>query len=185
MQEVQEHDVCRVCSLDIPNQSTMYRVQAKAFTYGNSHIPALTHCYEAPSTKEHLMAHIFLANGPSFDDIRTGEKILVESARYNGVLTPSGLQEYSQLQRPIACYYSPPVVTIVQDTIGDVGNVRAILVDAAYFYTNTQHSQNTFSKDSVVEYMQRKDYTKADHAYKAFSMECMGQLQKRECPWRT
>jgi hypothetical protein len=185
MQEVQEHDVCRVCSLDIPNEVNMYIVQAKAFIYGNSHIPALTHCYGVPSIKEHLLTHVFLANGPSFDDIRTGEKVLVESAKYNGVLTPSGLQEYSELQRPIACYYSPPMVNIVQDTIG---NVRAILVDAAYFYTNTQHSQNTLvndSKDSVVEYMQRKDYTNANHAYKAFCLECMGQLQKRECPWRT
>jgi hypothetical protein len=182
MQEVQEHDVCRVCSLDIPNESHMFIVQAKTFIYGNSYVPHLTHCYEVPSTKEHLMAHILLANEPSFDDIRTGEKVLVDSAKYNGVLTPSGLQEYSELQRPIACYYSPPMVNIVQDT---KGNVRAILVDAAYFYTNTQHSQNTFGKDSVVDYMQRKDYTNADHAYKAFCLECMEQLHKRECPWRT
>lgn len=183
-ENIQEHDVCRVCALDIPNESNMYIVQAKTFIFGNSYVPRLTHCYEAPSTKESLLTHVFLASAPSYDDIKTGEKVLVESAIYHGVLMPAGLQEYSFLERPIGCYYSPPKVQIVQDTIG---NVRAILVDAAYFYTNTQHSQNSLvkdSKNSVVEYMQRKEYTNAYDAYKAFCLECMGQLHKRECPWK-
>lgn len=165
----------------------MYTVQAKTFIYGGGNVPSLTHCYETPSTKHTFMTHVLLATPPSFDDITKAEKVLVESVKYHGVLTPTGLQEYSQLQRPIACYYSPPLVDIVQD---DTGNVRAILIDAAYFYRNTQNSQHPFVNDKkleVIDFMQRKEYTKADQAYRAFSIECMTQLPDRsaQCPWRT
>lgn len=186
--EVQEHDMCRVCSLDIPNKSNMYTVQAKTFIYGGECVPSLTHCYNVPSTKFTHLAHVFLATPPSFDDIATTEKVIIKSARYQGILTSTGLQEYSQLQRPIATCYSPPLVDIVKD---HTGNVRAILVDAAYYYTNkAQHSHDSLvnkSKDSVIQHMQRKEYTNADHAYRTFSMECMKQLPERStaCPWRT
>lgn len=198
---MEEYDICRVCSLEIPEQCNMYTVQARTFIYGGSKVPSLTHCYEIPSTKHTFMAHMLLANPPSFEDIKESENVIIKSAKYHGTLTitltptsrSTGLQEYSQLQRPIVFYYSPPLVDIVKD---DTGNVRAVLVDAAYFYTNAQPPLENVSKDcfilindkknQVIEFMQRNEYTKAEQAYRAFSIECMKHLPERstECPWR-
>lgn len=194
---MQEHDICFVCSLDIPNDSHMFTVQARTFIYSGSNVPSLTHCYEIPSTKHTLMAHMLLANPPSFDDIKAGENVIIKSAKYHGTLTltsrSTGLQEYSQLQRPIVFYYSPPLVDIVKD---ETGNVRAVLVDAAYFYTNAQPLLENVSKDcfilvndkknQVIEFMQSKEYTKAEQAYRVFCLECMKYLPEKsiDCPWR-
>jgi hypothetical protein len=116
-------EVCRTAEIDIPNDSTMFIIEAKTFAYGGGKTPQLTHHYSLLSTSFEKLLVALMATPPTSDTIKITEQVIDNYAVYDGMLISTGLVEY--LPRPVPHIYKPHPVIIVRDTT--TGSTRALL----------------------------------------------------------